>query len=74
MKFREATVEEMNAAFDAVHPLLVRYINDHAPGFFRGQLLAGLESHEAKAAILDTIDAALDAAERVREANEKEGD
>jgi len=73
MKFREATTEEMNAAFDAVHPRLQAYIRQHAPGFFQGQLLAGLETREARAAILDTIDAALDAAERVREANEKGG-
>jgi len=70
MKFREATADEMNAAFDAVFPRLKQYIIAKAPGFFQNQLLQGLETYEARKAILDTIDAALDAAEVVRERNE----
>lgn len=67
---RDATVAERNAAFNAAHPLLVGFIQKHAPGFLQGQLMAGLDGAEGREAVLQTIDAALHAAEQVREQSE----
>ncbi len=67
---REATVAEMNAAFDAVYDELHDLIEEFVPSFFKAQARAKIESPEGRKKVLTMVDAALDAAQSVREANE----
>lgn len=67
MKLGQASVAEMNAAFDAVHADLVNLIENWVPRFFQGQARQKLESKEGKTALLKLVDDALEAAEKVRD-------
>jgi len=64
----DASPEEVNAAFDAIHPDLVNIVNQFVPGFWRGQALAKLQEPQTIKIIVGLIDDALNAAEKVRDA------
>ncbi len=67
MILKSATVAERNAAFDAVHKVIVHALqDDRIPYFVKSMATEKLESPEGRALVLDTIDAALTAAEKVR--------
>ena len=70
MKLHLATVAERNAAVRAVHDDVVRMIDlwmgSGMAAMFRNQAKQKLESPEGKQVLLDIVDDALDAAEKVR--------
>lgn len=66
IKLKHATVDERNAAFNVVYRRLDGLIG-HLP-FFQDQARAKLRSPEGRQEVLDGIDEALDAVEKVRAA------
>lgn len=67
MLMRHASVNERNAAFDAVFTELEKALTQWVPGFFQGQIRSKLESPDGKKAVLSVVDVALEAAEAERE-------
>lgn len=69
-RLSDATNEEMNAAFDAVHEKLEQAINEFCPRIFRRQAWEMLGSPDGRKALLETIDIGLDAVEELRKTKE----
>jgi hypothetical protein len=65
-RFREATDEEMNAAFMAVYTDIQEAINALVPWFWRSKALSEVASPRGRKLLFGFIDKALDAAEIVR--------
>ena len=70
-RFREATEEEMTAAYNAVHSDIVEAINALVPFFWRGKAMSEVDSQRGRKLLFGFIDKALDAAEIVRMRNHK---
>jgi hypothetical protein len=70
-RFREATDEEMDAAYNAVHSDIQEAINALVPWLWRGKALSEVDSPRGRKLLFGFIDKALDAAEIVRMRNAK---
>ena len=70
VRLSEASVEELNAAFDAVQDKIELLIANFIPSFFKRQAMEELHSPRGKALLLDAVDAAIDAVEETRKKNE----
>ncbi len=71
MRFKTATEAERAAAFEAVHEKLHAVIEQWVPPFFKRQAAEKLDSQEGRDLTLEVMDAALQAAEEVRNAKAK---
>lgn len=60
------TVNERNAAFDAVKAELIDLVKKYAPGFIESTAEADIQDPKNTGSILSIVDAALIAAEKVR--------
>jgi len=66
MLFGKSSQAEKDAAYNVVHAKILVIIDQWVPYLFKGQAKAELESPRGHKAILETIDAALEAADAVR--------
>lgn len=64
-----ATVEELNAGFDAIKKDLHELVARLAPIFFRGRAIAYIDSDIGTREMLDTVQKVIDAVDAVREKN-----
>ncbi len=68
-----ASIDEINAAYDAIELDVHQLIEQFIPQFFRRQAMDKLNSPEGRAMVLDGAKKALTAAERVRAKQVKSG-
>lgn len=66
-----ATVDEMNAGFDALNVDIHHLVEHFVPRFFQGQFVSHIESADGRNSILDGVKRVLEAAEKVRAKAEK---
>ena len=60
------SIDEMNAAFDAIEDDLHQLVASFVPAFFKQQAIDHIDSQQGREVVLDGVKKALVAAERVR--------